>query len=90
MTMILKARQLGISLQKRKGMRYEGRVYDGPLEGRNYASERPWFDAVIAPGSSCDLGFLKDSELVDPIAYDVVKRYRWSAPLRAWVLESGT
>ena len=64
-------------------MRYEGRVYDGPWEGRNYASERPRFDVPMMP-RSLDCRFTPASELVAPTTYEV-KSYRWSAPLRAWV-----
>lgn len=64
-------------------MRFEGRVYDGPWEGRQYAIDRLYFEISIAPPFSWRAPFPP----IDMPALVEIRRgyYRWSSPLRAWV-----
>lgn len=64
-------------------MKFSGRVYDGPWEGRSCADDRPYFWIALYPPLS-RLSFSPDDNLVSPV--DVYKgEYRWSYALRAWV-----
>lgn len=64
-------------------MRFEGRVYDGPWEGKHRSEEVPYFHVLLA----ISYGRIPKWGSFDPTAAVAVRNgyYRWSYPLRAWV-----
>lgn len=67
-------------------MKYAGRVYDGPWEGRQLANDRPWCEFNWSDyGSVSDFRpWLPMESIPMTVTYQRFE-YRWSAPLRAWV-----
>lgn len=69
-------------------MKYAGRVYDGPWEGRNLENDSPWYEINWMPQMA--LPSWRDHAWDDPIPMTAVyyrMAYRWSRPLRAWVFD---
>lgn len=62
-------------------MRYAGRVYDGPWEGRQLANDNPWYFFHIA--DPADIMPIRPGAIVN--LKTVQTGYRWSYALRAWV-----
>ncbi len=62
-------------------MKYAGRVYDGPWEGRQLANDNPWyFFHLVDPES---IVYARPGGIIPTVSTGF--GYRWSHPLRAWV-----
>lgn len=66
-------------------MNYEGRVYDGPWEGRNLAHHSLWYPFYWLDRGPMTAYCPIYNEL-PPVAVTAKQfEYRWSHSLRAWV-----